>query len=244
MFAITILKALLVILSIYLTFFTLWRSLEREHVDDVPLALDRVIIASIVAWYLSRLPSGVDMLLRHTISPLALLSPMSASASWQVGVVLFCVSFYLLLRENWRDKYGLLDNVIVAVPIFLAGYMAWQAVTLVLSTLIGKTELPIAYLITLILGAAATYGISRLLVYFERSYRAYFWYRYRRSSAQTGFVTCAFLIVIGFLGILSNLYQIPYAIVSLPMFYTVWSLLTMVGGFVLLYIRSGRLKKK
>lgn len=244
MILVAILKIIFIIITLYLAFFSLWRTFEREHVDDIPVALDRVILASLLAWYLARIPNAVDLLLTHSIQPLALFNPLVAAASWQVGMVLFIVILSLLMRDTWRDKYGILDFVVVVIPVFLAGYMLWQLTSLVLTCVLTQTPLPIGYLITLIVGSIYFLVFSRLLAYFERQYRAFFWYRYRRSSAQTGFVTSAYFIGSGLFGMIGMIYQIPFGVLSLPMFLTVWSLFTCVGGFILLYVRSGRLKKR
>ncbi len=244
MIIIFLIRLVLIILTIYISVFFLWRTFEREHVDDVPMVLDRVFFASLIAWYLARIPSGIDMVISQTIAPLSLLNPMVGAASWQVAAILFCILFYHSLRENWRDRYAVLDFAVVAIPIFLTGYFSWQVLTLILSTLLTSAQFPVGYFVTTVLGVIYFFGLSRLLVYFERQYRAYFWYRYRRSSAQTGFVTSVFCIGLGLFGILHHIYLLPFTVLSLPMFLTVWSLFTMVGGFILLYIRSGRLKKR
>lgn len=244
MIVVLIIRIVLIALTIYLSFFSLWRSFEREHVEDVPMALDKVIIASLIAWYLARIPSGIEMILSHTIAPLAILNPLEAVSSWQVGIILFCIAFYVLMGDHWRDRYALLDFAVVTIPVFLAGYMLWQTFSLVITCILTNTAIPVGYIVTLIVGMIAMIGLSRLLAYFERQYRAYFWYRYRRSSAQTGFVTSAFLIGVGFLGMLFSLHQIPFGLLTITTFLTVFSLFTFVGGFILLYIRSGRLKKK
>lgn len=244
MIIVLLIRLILIVVTLYISLLSLWRSYERENVDDIPQIFDRVIIATIISWYLSRIPSGIDMVIHHTLQPLALLSPMSAQASWQVGIVIFCIAIYTSLRENWRDRYAILDFTSSSIPIFLAGYFVWQIVTLLISTLITATTLPLGYLVTLLVGVIYYVAFHRILMFFERQYRAYFWYRYRRSSAQTGFVTSAFFIGLGLFGLLANIYLLPFPLLSLSTFLTVWSLFTMVGGFILLYIRSGRLKKK
>lgn len=244
MIIVLLIRIILVVLTLYISHLSVWRTYEREHVDDIPQLFDRVLIAALVSWYLSRLPSAIDMVIHHTLPPIGMLNPMTGSASWQVGIIIFCIGLYISLRENWRDRYALLDFTVSSLPLFLAGYFFWQLSTLIVSSMLGDTALPWGYVVTLIVGVVYSLVFHRLLNYFERQYRAYFWYRYRRSSAQTGFVTSAFCIGLGLFGLVANIYLLPFSILSLTSFLTIWSLFTMVAGFIVLYIRSGRLKKK
>lgn len=244
MILVLIVRLLLIALTLYVSLFSLWRMFEHEHVDDIPQATDRLIIAALIAVYLARIPSLVDLMSRHSTSPLSLLNPFVGEAHWQVGIIIFLVIFMIALRDTWRDRYALIDIMVVALTVCLAGSQLWAIVSLVLGSLLAGSAIPIGALVTLILSLVAFVILGRLLSYFERQYRAYFWYRYRRSSAQTGFVTAVFCMGAGIIGLIANLYLLPFSVISLPMFLTIWSLVTIVGGFVLLYIRSGRLKKK
>lgn len=244
MILVLIVRLLLIALTLYVSLFSLWRMFEHEHVDDIPQATDRLIIAALISVYLARIPSLVDLFSRHSTSLLSLLNPFVGEAHWQIGIVIFLIIFHVALRDTWRDRYALMDIIVVALTVCLAGSQLWALVSVALGSLLAGSALPIGALITLILSLVAFVLLGRLLAYFERQYRAYFWYRYRRSSAQTGFVTAVFCMGAGIIGLFANLYLLPFSVFSLPMFLTIWSLVTVVGGFVLLYIRSGRLKKK
>lgn len=240
----SILTILFLLLSLYIAVFSIWRTFEREHIEDIPASIDKMAISLGLAWYLSRVPSIIELLLRGQADLFSLLNPMHGVASWPVGVSLFLILFFFFARSLWKDPYVLLDYIVVSLTVFLALYFFSQgSITLSVDLLLGNT-LPIAFLARNLAGFFFFLGFGRLLAYFELQYRTYFWYRYRRSSAQTGFVTAVFLIGTGLFGIIGSFAFLPFPLVSVPMFEILWSISMIVSGFLVLFARSGRLKRK
>lgn len=238
------LTILFLVLSIYIAVFSVWRTFEREHVEDIPSSIDKMAIALLAGWYISRIPSLVELLLAGQLDLFSLLNPLHGIASWQVGVSLFLVIFYLLSRTLWKDNIALIDYIVVSLTVFLALYFLAQGiVTIVVDLLLGNA-LPIGFLARSLAGFFFFLGLGRLLAYLELQYRTFFWYRYRRSSAQTGFVTAVFCIATGLFGVLGSFAFLPFPLVSVPMFEILWSIVIVVSGFFILFVRSGRLKRK
>lgn len=243
MLILTILTSIFRLIALYIGLFSLWSIFEREHVEDTKTYIDRFLIAGLLGTYLSRLPALIAAHATTPITASALLNPLIGEYSLPVAIVCTGIILYALLRDHWPDRILLLDFTSMAVSVGLSVLFLGQTVIILITALVTRS-LP-SLQASLIASAGILYflGLSRLLSYFERSYRTFFWYRYRRSSAQTGFVTAVFAIALGLFGILSGVFAYPFALVSLQMFSILWSLLVMVSGFVLLYVRSGRMRK-
>ena len=82
--------------------------------------------------------------------------------------------------------------------------------------------------------------LFRYLWWAEPRYRFFLWYRSKKRTAKTGFLTAVFMIVIGILGVVLGFIQYPFLMVLdldiNQLFYAVLFL----AGCVVLYVRSGQ----
>lgn len=240
----SILTILFLLLSLYIAVFSVWRTFEREHIEDIPASIDKMAIALGLGWYLSRLPSIAELVLKGQFDVFTLLNPLQGTASWQVGISIFLLFFYILSRSLWKDVIALLDYIVVSLTVFLALYFFAQGIVTIVVDLVLGNALPLAFLARSLAGFFFFLGLGRFLSYLELQYRTFFWYRYRRSSAQTGFVLAVFCMGAGIFGVLGSFAFLPFPLVSVPMFEILWSLVLIVSGFLILFVRSGRLKRK
>lgn len=232
-------RALLLITALYSGFFLLWRIFEREHVDDIHDYMDAVFASACVAFILGKLPSFVFGGFPSTAYGFVRL--FSGEFSMVFGILCFFCLLFLFLKRKRKDLFGLYDLSVVPLTLMLSIFTLSDALGIFVPQ---KDGARVSY------GIAALYlflsiiylGASRLLLYFEKNYRTYFWYRYRRNSALTGFVTAVFSMVFGIVTLIQSLTLLPFAIISFGGFSLALSLVWILGGFVILYVRSGRLR--
>ncbi|MEP7167592.1 MAG: hypothetical protein ABI758_06490 [Candidatus Woesebacteria bacterium] len=240
----TVITFIFLSLALYAGLFALWRIFEKEHIEETTVFLDKMVLSALVAIFISHLPGSFFALGHEPLSLGLFLNLLHGSFSWQVGYPVFALTLFLLLRDTWKDKFIVLDLGAISLSVFLGFVFLSRLVTTIVLGMVAPAQFSLLFLIITIISMCAFFGVSKLLVHIERQYRTYFWYRYRRSSAQSGFVSAVFLIAFGLIGISDALGSFPFEIISLPMFMVIWSIFTTVSGFILIYVRSGRLKGK
>lgn len=231
-------------IALYAGLFTLWRIFEKEHIEETTVFLDKMFLAGLIALFISHLPASIFSIGTVPLSLGLFLNMFSGSFSWQVAYPVFAMALFLLLKETWKDRFLVLDLGVIALSVFLGFVFVARLMTTIALGIIAPTQFSILFLILTIVCMIAFFLLSKALVHVERQYRTFFWYRYRRSSAQSGFVTAVFSIGFGLIGIVDAFGLYPFGLLSLPMFLIVWSIFMIVSGFVLIYVRSGRLKGK
>lgn len=240
MFVLAIVRVLFIVLASYVGLFSLWRISEREHVENLAGFLDKIGITAILALYAGKIP---DLIFSwQTLSIGRFINPLAGSYSWPVGVVVFLCFLFFFIRNNWKDPFLLFDLGVVPLSLFFGILFLFDVIEFAVTAILFKGELAPVYIIVKILAVIIFFAGSRILTYFENQYRTYFWYRYRRNSAQTGFVTAVFLVIFGLCNSMLVLADAPFSVISLAVFNLIISLAVVVSGFILLYIRSGRLR--
>lgn len=83
-------------------------------------------------------------------------------------------------------------------------------------------------------------GLYIYLSWAENHYRTFIWYRAGKKTAQTGFLTCVFLVTTGIFNLLMILIRpIQLEIFNFGLDYLIYGGM-LIGGGVLLYLKSGR----
>jgi hypothetical protein len=238
MVVIAILRLVFLLLASYLGLFTLWKITEREHVENLTGFLDKILSSALIALYAGKVPEFLFSWGTFTVTKFV--NPISGTYSWPMGVSVFLILLFFFVRTSWKDPFSLFDFGVIPLTLFLSVLFLFDVIESAVTYLFFNGELAPVYVIVKVLAVITFFAASRILTYFENQYRTYFWYRYRRNSAQTGFVTAVFLVIFGTCNAVLVLGDAPFALLSLPVLNIVLSLVIVVSGFVLLYIRSGR----
>lgn len=242
--AIGVLSLVWLVVSVYITLFFLWRILEREYVEHISEVVDSLVLSAIVAFLVGR----VSYFLFHLDTYGFNLSQWVAFSTQggfvqMPAVVAGLVSLSLLAQPHHDDALELTDFVSIAVVVFLClGELGLFARNLFI-VLILRPEAPNVFALFHLeaLLSVLFYALfARFLLYLERVYRTFLWYRYRRSSAQSGFVTAAFCVGYGLWTLIIYGLETFVSQQSEPLPAALFALLVVLAGFVILYVRSGR----
>lgn len=244
MFLSTVVNVIFLSLALYTGLFTLWRIFEKEHIEETTVFLDKVFVSALIGILVSHFIPALFSIGKVPFSFGLFFNVFTGPFSWQIGYPVFVIALFLLARETWKDRFVVLDLGAIALSVFLGFVFVSRFITTLVLGFVAPTQFSLLFLILTAICMIAFFGLSKILVSIERQYRTYFWYRYRRSSAQAGFVSAVFCIGFGLIGGIDALGAAPFEVLSLPMFTLLWSLFTVVSGFVIIYVRSGRLKGK
>lgn len=240
----SVISTLLLLIVTYVTLFFVWRKVDQEHLDGIESFFDVIFKSSVVGYAAGRI--GYLILSLHF--PISSISQIWSSGLSSVSIPLliagFFAAFYRFSIPHWKDRFHLLDLISIGMSCWLSlcflclaimGVRPFLGTSTVTTSLLSSLILPIIF--------ALLFGLLFvLLTQLEQVYRTFMWYRYRRSSAQSGFVVAAFLLGGGVLllarlllfeGIHWTFSFIGELIVTL---------LFVLSGFIILYIRSGRFK--
>lgn len=232
------------ILSIVVGLFALWKKMRLERITSEEELLDKVLIATIGGVVVTRI---LLFLFSQPLFAKFVSISNGLSLTTTIETVVVVVSFFLLRRftqEEWKDGFEILDYLCVPLTLFLAFLSLGMFLTSVIAVIFTQTQPnppPILFQDFYWLFPAVFYFIlSPLLAFFERNYRTFLWYRHKRSSAQTGFVTAVFCIAYGIFGATIGWQQPSVMRIGDVPVEPFLRLLVMVSGFVILYVRSGR----
>ncbi len=230
-------RSLLLVFGLYAGTYALWKIAEREHIEDLEGLLDTFAICAVIAYFAGKLPAYVFGGLTGSFS--GILRLFTGELLFGFALLIFFILFFVFSASRRKDIWGTLDHSMNPLAITLAIFAFSDALGMVGAGIAGK---PAAWLIFgLFVVCAALYaGLARLLLMVERNYRTYFWYRYRRNSAQTGFVAATFALAFGVISSLPIFGRLPIALVSYESFSLVLSLFWILFGFITYYVRSGR----
>lgn len=240
----SVISAVLLVIVTYVTLFFVWRKVDQEHLDGIESFFDVIFKSSLVAYGAGRL----GYLLFSLRFPINSITQLWSSGVTSVSIPLliagFFLAFYRFSIPHWKDRFHLLDLISIGMACWLS--LCFLCLTIVgVRPFIGATTVSVSLVSSLLLPAVISilFGLLFvLLTQLEQVYRTFMWYRYRRSSAQSGFVVAAFLVGGGILllarlllfeGLKFNFSFIGELIVTL---------LFILSGFIILYIRSGRFK--
>jgi prolipoprotein diacylglyceryltransferase len=245
------LVSLWAIISGIIAMFVLWRKLRRERVEHEEEFVDQVLIASLVSLIVGRAGYILTHFPNFGLQVSLWLSFWIRPGSIEI---LSLLSFFLVLwklteKKDWRDVGELLDYTSISSASFFFVFslvhvvvsvvslvIAWQSPTS-LHVLTFSSVLPI---IALIIQSVLYGGLFTYLSRVEKVYRTFSWYRAKRRSAQTGFIVAMLFIGYGAIGFgLSWFLPMNLLIGRVPLD-PFFSLLVMMIGFVILYVRSGR----
>lgn len=240
----SVLSAILLIIVTYVTLFLVWRKVDQENIDGVETFFDAIFKSSVVAYAAGR----VGYILFSLRFPLSSINQLWSAGISSVSIPLliagFFLAFYRFSIPHWKDRFHLLDLVSIGMACWLS--LTFLCLTIVgIRPFLGGATVSVSLVSSLVLPAvfAILFGLLfALLTQLEQVYRTFMWYRYRRSSAQSGFVVAAFLVGGGLL-LLARLLLfegIEFTVSFIGEL--IVTLLFILSGFIILYIRSGRFK--
>lgn len=235
------------LLAFLTTAFVYWRKTREEHYQQ-DQAFDALIISSVVGLIVGRIGfmvinfGKVGQSLWNWFNVID--HPGSLELFGLLGASLYLYRF--AGKKKW-DQFEVLDFWLLAVS---AGMVLKQLGSFFAGTGFGyETNLPWGMVFP---GVFAKYhpvqlymaifflGLYIYLYSVEYKYRTFLWYRAGKKTAQTGFLTCIFLIATGLFMLLLQLVKPAQLVVNQ------WRLDYFVYGFVflfgtgLLYKKSGR----
>lgn len=234
-------------IALFVGLFFFWRKANEEHFD-LWSAFDAVFISAAVGVVVSRIGYIVFHPAEFGLSVLAWVNVLGYPGLWApAGIV---ASVWLLHRWAQSQK---LDSWEVwdFFAIFLSWFFAWYWVSRFMLGAAGgrPTELPWGIVFPSRLEAAhpvqlyAALGFFVLFAYLwwaEPRYRFFMWYRSKKRTAKTGFLTAVFTIMWGLLGFGLSFVQYSFFLVWDIDVNQVVSALLFFLGCGLLYVRSGR----
>lgn len=239
----TTIHIILVIVAFVIGAFLLWRSLEREHVDELPLFVDRLLISVVLAQLLSKVPYLLLNFALFLRDPVVVLRDSFSYAANEFAIPLFLVVLFLSLQSVWKDRLALLDYIVSAISLLLGLLFAVETVFGFFG-LFFVDATPATYQAIIMSGVGSVFFfiLARALLLLEQRYRTFFWYRYRRSSAQSGFVLAVFISAFGIYGAMRVIALLPFSVTPLQFAELLASLIAILSGFIIIYVRSGRLR--
>lgn len=216
--------SLLVVLSFLWGSFVFYKKAIESHFEEVVI-LDIVVFSAIWSIIFGRLIFFFVnySVFKDHISRILFLKDYPGFSEWGLvsGMLL---GLFLIIRKMKLKYIDLLDlmslGLLGGLPIFYAGLSLFQ---FSLKNLI----------FAIVLGV--------LFVFFwkaEDDYRTYAWYRNKKTHAKSGFIAGMGGVVFGLKGVISQI------IGGLNLFNLFCSIGLIVGGLVLVYIRSGRTIKE
>jgi prolipoprotein diacylglyceryltransferase len=237
------------IVTLFVTVFSFWRRLVHEHIDSEDQVVDKAFLAAIAGLIASRVVYGVFHLSTFGSDISKWIAVwMYPGMTGVVALVVGLVVLLQLLKDTWRDRVEIVDFASISLSLFLFFSMIadillqalYLAGGMVLQEPVVTPSIDARSLLISGILAVVYLGLFVFLSWVEKRYRTFLWYRSRRRSAQTGFLVGCFLIAYGGVGFISG-WVTPS---SLNVFGVgldpLLKLLVMVGGFVVLYVRSGR----
>lgn len=235
-------------LTVLISLFSVWRKLRLERVTDEDQIIDKLLIGSIIGVLAGRLGY---ILLHFSQFGLNLGNWLSLSripgTVEVVALVVMLFSFWKLLGKNWRDTIEIVDytSITIALYLFLGSLLnvVLQLVAFISAMSVGTAQLLPKLDIQAVL-VSLIYTVFYFVLYLflgrmEKVYRTFMWYRARRRSAQTGFIVAVFCIGYGISGFVLDWFTPATIAVAGINLDPLLRLLVMVGGFVILYLRSG-----
>ncbi|MBU0578441.1 prolipoprotein diacylglyceryl transferase [Patescibacteria group bacterium] len=240
-------KSIFIALAFLTSAFVFWRKTREEHYHQ-DQAFDAFLLASIAGLIMGR----IGFVLFH-------LSELGNNLWFWIDVVghpgssvfigLLSASLYLYRyadKQKW-DKFEVLDFWFLAVS---AGMVLKQIGDFFAGVSFGyQTNLPWGmvfpgvfdkYHPAQIYSALFFLALYSYLYWAEYNYRTFFWYRSGKKTAQTGFLSCIFMITLGGFMTLMQLVKPPQLVWGGINFDLVLYLVMFVLGGILLYLKSGR----
>jgi len=201
--------------------FVFYKRATESHFEEEK-ALDVVVLSGFFSLIIGRTIYAIEnyWLFWGNLVRVILLKNYPGISPW--GILLgVWLTLYLILGKEKKKLVDLLDHALVgivsAMSVMLAGFVI------------------INFSIILLVVWFFTFLFFLMLWKMESEYRTFEWYRYKRNQAKSGLISglgiSYFASIVMALGLLSRSLNWLTALVSLMVF---------VGGFVLLYIRSGR----
>lgn len=236
-----------VLLSLFFSSFIFWRKGREEHYSQADI-FDGFVLATLVGIVVAR---GIFILFSISYIGFNLIRwfdianfPGFNSIAGLAAAALFLYRYSV--KNKW-DAFEVLDFWVTSVALGLSissigsffngtGYgfatsMPWGVV---FPQLI-EPHHPVQIYFAIFYAALFVY-LSKV----EYSYRTFTWYRFGKKTAQTGFLTSAFLILVSLFTFIFSFFKpatLEFVGINFDM---VLSLLVALIGVVLLYVRSGR----
>ncbi|PWU23083.1 hypothetical protein C5B42_04125 [Candidatus Cerribacteria bacterium 'Amazon FNV 2010 28 9'] len=232
--------------AVFVTSFSLWRKLSHERVGQEEKVFDTLLEATVLSVVVARLAFIFIQFSIFHFSFDKWIDIVQFPGSLEgVGLCVLCISFVRLLGETWRDRVEITDYVSISLALFLFLHSLGNGINalfLNIGAVVtgGSTHLSFLGSLILFMFSIVYLGLYLFLNKIEKEYRTFMWYRSSRRSAQTGFVVACFFIGYGLIGFLLGWFTPSVVTFAGINFDPLLKLLVMVGGVVVLYVRSGR----
>ncbi len=235
------------VISLLAGLFVFWRKGREEHYDEMML-FDGILVSLVFGFFISRIAFIIERWSVFGLNPLRWLD-VATYGGFIFFFMLVGSAGYLTRyakKVKW-DHFEILDfwalavacsTIVIWLGYFFAGIgfgtptsMPWG---IVFPGVFEKHH-------PLQLYAAVFYTIVfAYLMWAERNYRMFTWYRSGKKTAQTGFVFSVFVIASGIFWTVASSISLPSLVVLGVRLDTISSAVLILVGAVLLYVRSGR----
>lgn len=236
-----------ILLSFFLASFVFWRKGREEHYSEADI-FDSFILSALLGSIVAR---GVFILFNFKTFGFYILNWFDVSQYPGINLIagLAAAAFYIhknAIKNKW-DEFEVLDFWVTSVSLGLSVYYLG---TFFDGTGYGfATNLPWGVVFPQLIDphhpiqmyfALFYLGLYVYLSKVEYSYRTFTWYRHGKKTAQTGFLTSVFLILVSVVTfILSFLKPATLEFMSIN-FDMIISLGLALIGILILFVRSGR----
>ncbi len=235
------------ILAVLVIAFVFWRKTKDEHYQEEE-AFDAFLLAGVVGLLIGRVAYVLLQLPRWGLDIAKWFDVISYPGSILIATVVGA-AWYLrrqAIKQKW-DPFELLDFWVTAVAAGLS--VVWLGLFFDGSYIGDPTRMPWGitfpglfekhHPVQLYL-AAYFWLVFWYLSQVEYKYRTYAWYQGNRNTAQTGFITAMFAILVSLGGLVFSLVAPSYLVVFGVPLDELLAVVGMLFGAGLLFVRSGR----
>ncbi|MBU0576192.1 prolipoprotein diacylglyceryl transferase [Patescibacteria group bacterium] len=240
-------KSVFVVLAFLVTAFVFWRKTREEHyLQDQ--AFDAFLLTSMVGLVMGRVGFVIQHLSEFGFNLWHWLDVVNHPGS-SISIGLLGASLYLYRyagKQKW-DQFEVLDYWFLAVA---AGMVLRQIGNFFAGVGFGyQTNLPWGMVFPGVftkyhpVQLYSTLFFLALYIYLswaEYNYRTFVWYKAGKKTAQTGFLSCVFMIAVGGFMSLMQFIKPPQLVWKGINFDLLLYLLLLVGGGIIVYLKSGR----
>lgn len=237
----------LIVLSVLGGLKAFWQKARSEHYD-LWFYFDGLFYAAVIGFLAARLSYALMHFTRFWSNPAAIIKIWSYPGLWApAGLVASAGVMIWVARQQKRDVFETLDFFSILMSWFLGFY--WLSRFAVGAAAGVSTSLPIGLMFPqrvepahpIQIYAAATYLLlHRYLLWAEPRFRFFLWYRSKKRTAKSGYLTAVFMIITGLLGVLLGFIRYPFILVLdfeiNQLFYAIMFTL----GWIVLLARSGK----
>lgn len=243
--------SLFAFLAVFFGGYFFWKRGREEHYSEMEL-FDGFIVSLLFGFFLGRLFYiflNIDQMGMNLIRWVDIFSyPGTNSVVMYVSAAIYMYRFSL--KKNW-DVFEVLDFGVGAFT--LSQLFVWLGLFLDGTGFGTQTNLPVGMIFPGVFEKHHPLQLYFTIFYFalfvylsqvEYKYRTFQWYRHGKKTAQTGFLTSVFFILLGLFSFLMSFISLPTFVVSGIRLDFIFSILAFLFGLLLLGLRSGRISTK